>query len=208
MFLTIVTSIATFMATGFDEIVVLTIIFLSTKDKNDIKKVYIGQQIAMIVLVLISLLAVFGIASIPRAYVGLLGFIPLIQGIRVLLNKEDDSEYEKKDIIKRMGSFNNLIWSVAIIAIAGGAEELTIYIPFFASLDSTNLIIALITFMVLVPIWVTICRKFSSIKHIQNIVEKYEKIIVPVVFVLLGAFVLLENGTLTMILDLIQRILG
>ena len=206
MLITILTSIATFIATGFDEIVVLTILFVEIKDKKNIKDVYIGQQISMIVLLLISLLAVFGFAQVPNEWIGLLGFIPLMEGLKVLLDKDNEEEYERKDILKRMKKFDSLTLSIALIAIAGGAEELSAYIPFFASLDGANLIVALIIFMVLVPAWVTICREISNIKHIQDTVEKYERILIPIVFIGLGFFVLIENGTLEMIITFIKNL--
>ena len=205
MLTTILTSIATFIATGIDEIIVLTIIFVEVKNAKDIRDVYIGQQISMIVLLLISLLAAFGFAHIPNEYVGLLGIIPLAEGMRILFDRNyDDDDYEEKDVLQRLKKYRSLIVSIALIAIAGGAEELSIYIPYFASLDTTNLIVAVITFNVLVPVWCTMCRKISSLKHVQNTVEKYEKILVPVVFIGLGIWVLIENGTL----DLIRGVIG
>lgn len=204
MLTTILTSIAIFIATGIDEIIVLTIIFVEVKKPKDVRDVYIGQQISMIVLLLISLLAVFGFAQIPSEYVGFLGIIPLAEGVRILLNKNsDDDDYQEKDVLEKLRKSKSLIISIALIAIAGGAEELSIYIPYFTSLDTTNLIVALIIFNVLVPIWCTICRKISSLKHVQDTVEKHERILVPILFIGLGIWVLIENGTW----DLILRIL-
>lgn len=203
MLTTILTSIATFIATGIDEIIVLTIIFVEVKNAKDVKDVYIGQQISMIVLLLISLLAAFGFAHIPSEYVGLLGIIPLAEGIRILFDRNyEDDDYEEKDVLQRLKKYRSLIVSIALIAIAGGAEELSIYIPYFASLDTTNLIVSVVIFNILVPVWCTVCRKISSLKHVQNTVEKYEKILVPVVFIGLGIWVLIENGTLDLILNL------
>jgi len=194
----ILTAIATFVATGIDEIVVLTILFVHYKESNSVRDIYIGQLISMIVLLAISLLAVFGVATIPKAWIGLLGFVPLILGIKVLLtgDTESDDEYEEKDLIKKTKKFNNLILAVAMIAIAGGAEELSIYIPYLASLNTKNLITTLITFILLVPIWCAVCKKLSSVKRIRERIEKFERIIVPIVFIGLGIFVLIENNTL------------
>jgi len=197
---TIFTAVAAFIATGFDELVVLTILFVHAKENKSIKDVYLGQQIGMIVLLFISLLAVCGITLIPHKWVGLLGILPLFQGIRILIHGNEDEEDE--DILQKTRKFNHLMISVAFIAIAGGGEEIAIYIPYFASLTITNLILTLIVFNVLVPVWCTFCRRISSIKHIQEIVEKYERILVPVVFIGLGIFVLLENKTVSAIINL------
>lgn len=201
---TIFTAVAAFVATGIDEIFVLTILFVHGKKKKSIKDVYIGQQIAMIVLLAISLLAVFGITLISEKWVGVLGILPIIQGIRILINGDDDDEGEEGEIIKKTRKFNSLILSVALIAIAGGGEELSIYIPYFASLSTKDLIITLVIFNLLVPIWCTVCRKISSIKHVQETVFKYERFLVPIVFVGLGVFVLVESNTFGAIMSLFK----
>lgn len=194
----ILTAVATFIATGIDEIVVLTILFVHYKESNSVRDIYIGQLISMVVLLAVSLLAVFGVTTIPREWIGILGFVPLALGIKVLLtgDTESDDEYEEKDLIKKTKKFNNLILAVAMIAIAGGAEELSIYIPYLASLKTKDLITTLIIFILLVPIWCAVCRRLSSVKRVRERIEKFERIIVPIVFIGLGIFVLIENNTL------------
>jgi cadmium resistance transport/sequestration family protein len=200
---TILTAAAAFLATGIDEMFVLTLIFSQAKTSKQIRDVYIGQQIGMIVLLAISVLAVFGFTLISEKWIGLLGLLPMILGIRILiLGDDDDDEEEEEEIVYKTSKFNSLILSVALIAIAGGAEELAIYIPYFAALNTTNLIIALITFNLLVPIWSTVCRKISSLKQIQETSEKYQRILIPIVFIGLGLFVLIENNTLNSIQSL------
>ena len=203
---TIFTAIIAFIATGIDEMFVLTLLFAQARKKNAILAVYIGQQIGMIVLLGISALAVFGITLIAEKWIGLLGLLPIIQGIRlwVLGDGDEDDEEEDKEVLKKSSRFNSLMVSVALIAIVGGGEELAIYIPYFAALSTTELIITLITFNLLVPIWCTICRKIASLKHIQEPIEKYERILVPIVFIGLGLFVFIESNTISAIMGLFK----
>lgn len=201
---TIFTAIIAFIATGIDEMFVLTLLFAQARKKNDILAVYIGQQIGMIVLLGISALAVFGITLIAEKWIGLLGLLPIIQGIRLWVLGNEDDEEEDKEVLKKSSRFNSLMVSVALIAIAGGGEELAIYIPYFAALSTTELIITLITFNLLVPIWCTICRKIASLKHIQEPIEKYERILVPIVFIGLGLFVFIESNTINTIMGLFK----
>ncbi|HBI03679.1 MAG TPA: cadmium resistance protein CadD, partial [Paenibacillaceae bacterium] len=122
----------------------------------------------------------------------------------VLGDGDEDDEEEDKEVLKKSSRFNSLMVSVALIAIAGGGEELAIYIPYFAALSTTELIITLITFNLLVPIWCTICRKIASLKHIQEPIEKYERILVPIVFIGLGLFVFIESNTISAIMGLFK----
>ena len=200
MVATILMAVITFIATGIDELFVLTILFVYAKNKKSIRDVFIGQQIAMIVLLGISVLAVFGITLITEKWIGLLGFLPIIQGLRILIIGDDDDE--KEEVANAASRYKSLILSVTIIAIAGGGEELAIYIPYFASLSTKSLIVTLITFNILVPIWCGFCRNISSLKQIQETVEKYEKVLLPIVFIGLGLFVLIENSTFSAIKSL------
>jgi len=198
MILTILTSILTFIATGIDEIVVLTVLFVHYKKPDAIRDIYIGQQISMLVLLIISLLAVFGIAFIPREYIGLLGLVPLGMGLKVLFVGEAEENDEEKELIQKSKRFSSLALGVALIAIAGGAEELTVYIPYFASLNTSNLIGSLLIFNILVPVWCSVCKRLAKVKRIEERIEKYGRIIMSIVFIGLGIFVLIENNTLSL----------
>ncbi|MDF2543822.1 MAG: hypothetical protein K0S47_3540 [Herbinix sp.] len=207
LFGTITAAVAAFVATGFDEILLLTILFVHASKRNNIKSVYLGQQLGMAVLLLISILAVYGINLVPREWIGILGLLPILQGIRTLFQKEEEEEDEEEEaVINRTKKYNSLFLSVALLTIAGGGEELAVYIPYLASLSSKELWITIITFHLLVPIWCTICKKLSAISHIHTILERYERIIIPIVFVGLGIFVILENNTLQAALDLFAKL--
>ncbi len=199
---TILTAVAAFVATGLDELVVLTVLFVYASDIKLKRQVYLGQEIGMLILLGISTLAVMGIMLIPREWVGLLGFLPMIQGIRIFFFDKDEDD-EEEEIQEKLSKHKNLLFSVAIIAVAGGAEELAIYIPYFSTLSKGYLIIVWITFLVLVPFWCSFCLKISSITYIKSIIERFERIIIPITFIGLGMFVLLENGTIQNILNLL-----
>ena len=199
--ITILTAVITFIATGIDELFVLTIIFVCVKNNKAIRSVYIGQQIAMIVLLVISVLAVFGISIVTQKWVGILGLLPIIQGLGMLING-DEGDDKDEEVISKTRRYKSLTLSVAVIAIAGGGEELAIYIPYFASLSTSSLIVTLITFNALVPIWCMFCRKISSLKQIQEVVSKFERILLPIVFIGLGIFVLVDNNTISSIISL------
>jgi cadmium resistance transport/sequestration family protein len=197
---TIITMIITFIATGIDEMLVLILLFAHAKNKKQIRQVYLGQQIGMTIIVLIVVIAVFGISSFTGKWTGLLGFLPIIIGIMELLERNEDDE--SHGIINRISMFSNLTLRVVIIAIVGGAEELAIYIPYFTSLNWDGVILAVLAFVLMVPIWSTFCYMLGSMKSIYHVVKRFERIVIPVVFIGIGMKVLLESDTIEAILDL------
>lgn len=203
MIATLVASVGAFVATGFDEIVMLTVIFAKMKTPRNVRDVYIGQEISMIVLLAISLLAAFGVAFIPREWVGLLGLVPIAIGLKVAITGEDDDdEADEDEVAKRLTRHSSLVVAVALIAIGGGAEELSVYIPFFSSLLGANLVAAVVTFLILVPVWCALCQRISRIPRIGETIEKYGRVVISVLFVAIGIFVLVENQTVPALLSL------
>ena len=79
---------------------------------------------------------------------------------------------------------------------AAGGDNLGIYIPYFASLDWSQTLVALLVFVIGIIILCEISRVLSSIPLIFETIEKYERIIVPLVFILLGLYIMYENGTI------------
>ena len=78
-----------------------------------------------------------------------------------------------------------------------------VYIPYFTTLSTLELVITLVIFYVLAAILLYTCSRLSGIKGVSEIVEKYEKIIVPIVFVALGIMIMYENDTVRWLLSLL-----
>lgn len=199
--ITILTMIVTFIATGIDEMVILILLFAHAKNQNQIRQVYIGQQIGMTFIILLTLLAVYGIASFfTGKWTGIIGFLPIIIGLMELL--EGDEENENEALLQKSAIFSNLSLRVALVAIVGGAEELAIYIPYFTSLHSQDMLLALITFVIMVPVWCAICHRLGSMNKVYQVIKRYERVIIPIVFIGIGLNVLIESDTIEAILDL------
>ncbi|WP_420703471.1 CadD family cadmium resistance transporter [Enterococcus faecalis] len=140
---------------------------------------------------------------IPQDWIiGLLGLIPIYLGIRVAFVGEE--EEEEGEVVEKLGSrgTNRLFWTVSLITIASGGDNLGIYIPFFTSLSFSEIVTSLIVFAISVAVLCYISYKFAKISFVSETLEKYERIIVPIVFIGLGIFIMIENGTIQTILGL------
>ncbi|WP_026908158.1 cadmium resistance transporter [Paucisalibacillus globulus] len=197
---TIITIIITFIATGIDEMLVLILLFAHAKSQKQICQVYMGQQIGMTFILILVVIAVSGISFFTGKWTGLLGLLPIFIGIMELF--EGDEDNEAKGILDKISMFSNLTLRVAIIAIAGGAEELAIYIPYFTSLNWNEVILAILAFIIMIPIWSAICHMIGSMKNVYNFVKRFQRIVIPVVFIGIGLKVLLESDTIEAILDM------
>ena len=194
---TIISAIGVYISTSIDYLIILIILFAQLAQNKQKWHIYAGQYLGTGLLVGASLVAAYVVNFVPEEWmVGLLGLIPIYLGIRFAIVGE--GEEEEEEIIERLkqSKANQLFWTVTLLTIASGGDNLGIYIPYFASLDWSQTLVALLVFVIGIIILCEISRVLSSIPLISETIEKYERIIVPVVFILLGLYIMYENGTI------------
>ena len=195
---TIISAIGVYISTSIDYLIILIILFAQLSQNKQKWHIYAGQYLGTGLLVGASLVAAYVVNFVPEEWmVGLLGLIPIYLGIRFAIVGED-AEEEEEEIIERLeqSKANQLFWTVTLLTIASGGDNLGIYIPYFASLDWSQTLVALLVFVIGIIIFCEISRVLSSIPLIFEAIEKDERIIVPLVFILLGLYIMYENGTI------------
>ena len=202
---TIISAIGVYISTSIDYLIILIILFAQLSQNKQKWHIYAGQYLGTGLLVGASLVAAYVVNFVPEAWmVGLLGLIPIYLGIRFAIVGEGEEE-EEEEIIERLeqSKANQLFWTVTLLTIASGGDNLGIYIPYFASLDWSQTLVALLVFAIGIIIFGELSRLLSSIPLISETIEKYERIIVPLVFMPLGRYIMYESGTIETFLNFI-----
>lgn len=202
---TIISAIGVYISTSIDYLIVLIILFAQLSQNKQKWHIYAGQYLGTGLLVGVSLVAAYVVNFVPKAWmVGLLGLIPIYLGIRFAIVGEGEEE-EEEETIERLeqSKANQLFWTVTLLTIASGGDNLGIYIPYFASLDWAQTLVALLVFAIGVIIFCKLSQVLSSIPLISETIEKYTRIIVPLVFIPLGLYIMYENGTIETFLNFI-----
>lgn len=200
---TIISAIGVYISTSIDYLIVLIILFAQLSQNKQKWHIYAGQYLGTGLLVGVSLVAAYVVNFVPEAWmVGLLGLIPIYLGIRFAIVGEGE---EEEEIIERLeqSKANQLFWTVTLLTIASGGDNLSIYIPYFASLDWAQTLVALLVFAIGVIIFCELSQVLSSIPLISETIEKYTRIIVPLVFIPLGLYIMYESGTIETFLNFI-----
>ncbi|WP_281681976.1 CadD family cadmium resistance transporter, partial [Lactobacillus gallinarum] len=195
---TIISAIGVYISTSIDYLIVLIILFAQLSQNKQKWHIYAGQYLGTGLLVGVSLVAAYVVNFVPEAWmVGLLGLIPIYLGIRFAIVGEGEEEEEEEETIERLeqSKANQLFWTVTLLTIASGGDNLGIYIPYFASLDWAQTLVALLVFAIGVIIFCKLSQVLSSIPLISETIEKYTRIIVPLVFIPLGLYIMYESGT-------------
>ena len=200
----VVTSIILYSGTAVDLLIILMLFFAKRKSRKDIINIYLGQFLGSVSLILLSLLFAFVLHYIPsKEILGLLGLIPIFLGLKVLLLGDSDGEAIAKEGLRKDNK--NLIFLVAMITFAScGADNIGVFVPYFITLNLANLIVALLTFLVMIYLLVFSAQKLAQVPSVGETLEKYSRWFIAVVYLGLGMYILIENNSF----DILWTILG
>lgn len=195
----VVTSIILYSGTAVDLLIILMLFFAKRKSRKDIINIYLGQFLGSVSLILLSLLFAFVLNYIPsKEILGLLGLIPIFLGLKVLLLGDSDGEAIAKDGLRK--DDKNLIFLVAMITFAScGADNIGVFVPYFITLNLANLIVALLTFIVMIYLLVFSAQKLAQVPSVGETLEKYSRWFIAVVYLGLGMYILIENNSFDML---------
>ena len=204
----IIAGITSFVATNIDDIVILMLFFAQIDSTFRPRHIAIGQYLGFTALVVASLPGFFGGLILPKAWIGLLGLLPIAIGLSHLVNRDGDEQEvqgvakEFKDQEKKSSFWSKIrnfippqTFNVAAVTIANGGDNIGIYLPLFAGSDGASLAVILTIFFVLIGVWCYIAYLLTTHPAIAKVLTRYGKAIVPFVLIGLGIFILIENGT-------------
>ena len=204
MIQTIVTAAILYIVTALDLLVILLMFFARAKTRKEYRDIYIGQYVGSVTLIVVSLFFAFVLNYVPEKWIlGLLGLIPIYLGIKVAIYDDCEGEKRAKKELNEKG-LSKLVGTVAIVTIAScGADNIGLFVPYFVTLSVTDLLITLFVFLILIFFLVFTAQKLANIPGVGEIVEKFSRWIMAVIYIALGLFIIIENDTIGTILGFI-----
>lgn len=144
---------------------------------------------------LVSVVAALGLTLVPDDWVGLLGLVPVAFGIKSLvaaMRTRDDARDTSPVVASGLVS-------VAMVTIANGADNISVYTPVFRSIGAVPSAVTIVVFAIGVALWCLAGSWLGSHKKIIAIVKRYGQWLVPAVFITIGTLIVIESGVLTKI---------
>lgn len=207
MLTTLTTSMISFISTNIDDIFILTILFSQVGKNLSKKDIVLGQYLGVGLLVLFSILASHSLNRIQTEYLGLLGIIPIFLGIKSWLdfvkNKkrtasiEKDSSANKADLTDETLLTSGLrphFLNVTLLTLGNGSNNIGIYVPLFSRYSVIDLIISVLIFIIMIAIWCYFSFKLANLSFIQEELHRHQAFIIPVIFIGLGIYILIDSG--------------
>ena len=178
-------SLLAFIGTNIDDIIILMLFFSVSASEYDRMKVVLGQYSGLGLLFVFSLLVSAGLAAFFSSYVWILGFVPLVLGIRAWLCRHEEEEEEKDGQVTLL--------NVTAVTVSNGADNAGIYIPLFSSYSKAEILTAAVVFILMTGLLCFGSYKLVSIPVLKEKIARYRKVLVPVVFTALGLFIISEG---------------
>lgn len=182
MLSTIFTSIAAFVSTNLDDLFILMLLFSQARTTKDRQIILFGQYLGAAILIAASILIAFGAGFLPGQYLHWLGFVPIALGIRVWCSRE--KEEHRNDSIG--------LASVVLLCLANGGDNIGIFAPLFAGGTPVQLAVFAVIYAVMLAFWCQLSRKMLTIPALGHQMRTYKDILVPIVFILLGIYILVK----------------
>ncbi|SDY24710.1 Cadmium resistance protein CadD, predicted permease [Micromonospora pattaloongensis] len=194
LFGTLAAAVGVFAGTNVDDIIVLTVLFLSARasGKPRLWQIWAGQYSGIGALVAISAVAALGLTIVPDQWVGLLGLIPFGLGVRGLIGAirhRNDEELPTPAVASGL-------LSVAGVTVANGADNISVYTPMFRTIGLTATLITVAVFALGVAVWCLTAAWLGSHRSVVSVIERFGHWIVPGVFMLIGTVIVIESGVL------------
>ncbi|MEV6374155.1 cadmium resistance transporter [Micromonospora musae] len=191
---TLATAVGIFVGTNVDDIIVLTVLFLSARASGRPRpwQIWAGQYAGISVLVALSAVAALGLTIVPDRWVGLLGLIPFALGVRGMIGAIRTRGQEDPPNPAVATGFV----SVMAVTVANGADNLSVYTPVFRAIGLGNTLVTVAVFAVGVAVWCAAGSWLGSHRRIIDVVQRFGHWIVPAVFITIGAVIVIESGVL------------
>src|SRR5262249_55725027 len=150
-----------------DDLVLLTLFFARRASPF---KIVVGQYLGFAAITLFSLLGAGAAFAIPQQWIHYLGLLPLAIGLKELFSHRSE---RAEDDTRSYG-----LLSIALITLSNGADNIGVYIPFFA-LNWQQLPLILLTYAALVALWCAAGRILGNRPVILRFVDRWGHRITP-----------------------------
>ncbi|MCM0599069.1 cadmium resistance transporter [Periweissella fabalis] len=188
----VVVTIGIFISTNLDDLVILLLLNEEIiKHRLRVQELVYGQLIGMAILVLTSWLLSMGLSYVAPSLMQWLGIVPILMGLKMLITNLHAAKTTDPAVNIQTKPWRNVL-AITALTLAGGADNLAIYIPVLQQQTLAQAMLMIGVFMPLTVGWIYLSVLIAQIPPIKWVLTKYTDKLVPIVFMLLGVLLLLK----------------
>lgn len=191
-------SASAFLATNIDDIFILTAFFSSKAFPNS--SVVLGQYIGFGTLIIVSIMASFINLIVPSSIISLMGFLPILIGIKNLLEiKNIHDDFKDLESFNERNGRTYPAFKVALVTIANGGDNIGVYIPLMSSVNTWDTLGITLSFLILTGIWCFLSYKLVHNRLVGQKILSYGHLILPFVLIGIGIIILYTGGGISLL---------
>jgi cadmium resistance protein CadD (predicted permease) len=195
IFAVVLTAAVLFAATNVDDIVVLTVLSISSRASGEPRPwhIWAGQYAGLAVLIGASLAAAAGLALVPLHWLWPLGLVPLGLGLYKLATTIRAHRAGRRPSTAAVTGLTGVIG----LTIVNGGDNLSAYIPVFRTSTAAEIATIIAVFLAGVGLYCLASIRFATHRAVIKAVQRWGQWIVPVVFILIGFYIFYKTGALS-----------
>ena len=195
IFAVVLTAAVLFAATNVDDVVVLTVLSISSRATGRPRPwhIWAGQYAGFAVLIGLSLAAAVGLALVPLHWLWLLGLVPLGLGLAKLATAIRTHRAGQQASPAAARGLTGVIG----LTIANGGDNLSAYIPVFRTSTAAEIAVIIPVFLAGVGLCCLASIRFAGHRAVIQAMQRSGQWIVPVVYILIGFYIFYRTGALS-----------
>jgi len=195
IFAVVLTAAVLFAATNVDDIVVLTVLSISSRATGQPRpwQIWAGQYAGFTVLIGASLAAAAGLALVPLHWLWLLGLVPLGLGLYKLaaaIRAHRSGQQASPAAVTGLAG-------VIGLTVANGGDNLSVYIPVFRTSSAAEIAVIITVFLAAVGLYCPASIRLAGHRAVIQAVQRWGEWVVPFVFILIGFYIFFKTGALS-----------
>lgn len=190
-------AVGLFISTDLDDVLVLLGFFADPRFR--IRQIIAGQFIGIAILYAVSVVGSWVSLIMPRAFVGLLGLVPIAMGLRSAWELWRSADLSEVVSNRESAAGRANIAAVVAMTVANGGDNVSVYIPLFALRSGPDIALMGVVFAVMTALWLNLAFWVTRHRTIGAPVRRYTRLLMPFVFITLGVFILYQAGTVKLL---------
>lgn len=183
-----------FAATNVDDSLLLVLFFSDRRFR--IRHVFAGQAVGIGLLVLISLVVALAASAVPGRWVGLLGILPVMIGVRELIARRqgsDDAPAQPDPGITPNRPGKRRAATVAGVTLANGGDNIGVYAPLFAARPLPETALLVVVFAVMLAVWLFAALYLARRSAVAGTLQRAGRVIFPYALIAIGLAIMVEH---------------
>lgn len=191
----LLTACSSFAITNIDDLFILVTFFAEAACGKTLTPLTIaaGQYVGFTAILVLSMIGYAAAVVLPTEPIGFLGLLPILLVFWSLLDLFLKDEDDKDEVGVGVGGWR-AISKVGLITIVNGGDNIGTYIPLFAQARKADMAVYLVTYYVLLGVLCFVAWLVMQQKNILAVAEKYASVVVPILYMGLGVFIIVDSG--------------